>query len=142
MVESEPKLGKRDKPESGGGAVVDKRWELETDAEQRIQFLKNLELKSFDCLKDLERTECPGCKKSVKYYCVNCYKSMVDSPQLNLPIKVTVVTHPNEKKKSSIVPAKVLAPNDIDILFTHTEVPKFTEASDEIVLLFPGNDAK
>lgn len=67
---------------------------------------------------------------------------MVDSPQLNLPIKVTVVTHPNEKKKSSIVPAKVLARDDIDIMFTHTEVPKFTEANDEIVLLFPGNDAK
>ncbi len=69
-------------------------------------------------------------------------ESMVKAPHLRLPIKVTVISHPKEKvSKSSIIPAKIVAPEDVEILST-TEVPAFSEPLDEIVLLFPGDDAK
>ena len=146
MVEKTTVLGKRTHDESveqsGGGTVIDKRWENEADTEQRVKFLKELKLDSFDEMHRQERTECQTCKKSCKYYCVNCYESMVKAPKINLPCKVTVVTHPNEKKKSSIVPAKVLAKDDIDIMFTQNQVPQFEEKSDEILLLFPSETAK
>lgn len=67
---------------------------------------------------------------------------MVDCPKLKLDLKVTVVCHPMEKKsKSSIIPAKLVAPDDVTILST-TEVPAFEEPDDEIVLLFPGDNAQ
>jgi len=65
-----------------------------------------------------------------------------DTPRLRLPIKVTVISHPKEKvSKSSIIPAKVVASEDVEILQT-TEVPAFSEPTDEIVLLFPADDAR
>ncbi len=52
-----------------------------------------------------------------------------------------MISHPKEKvSKSSIIPAKVIAPTTVDVLST-TEVPEFSESHDEIVLLFPGDDA-
>jgi len=40
-------------------------------------------------------------------------------PNLPLPVKVTVISHPMEKKsKSSIIPAKIIAPNDVEIHHT------------------------
>lgn len=53
-----------------------------------------------------------------------------DTPSLRLPIKVTVISHPKEKvSKSSIIPAKVVASEDVEILQT-TEVPAFSEPTD------------
>jgi hypothetical protein len=41
-------------------------------------------------------------------------ESMVQAPHLRLPIKVTVISHPKEKvSKSSIIPAKIVAPEDV-----------------------------
>jgi hypothetical protein len=104
--------------------------------------LKNLQLASFDpFLKLSGRVECKLCKKSCKFYCCNCIESCVDQPTMKLPIKVTVISHPKEKvSKSSIIPAKLVAPDDVTILST-TEVPAWTESNDEIVLLFPGDTA-
>jgi len=52
-----------------------------------------------------------------------------------------VISHPKEKvSKSSIVPAKIIAPTTVDVHST-TEVPEFSESHDEIVLLFPGDEA-
>jgi DTW domain-containing protein YfiP len=66
---------------------------------------------------------------------------MIDTPQLDLPVKVTVIAHPTEKtSKSSIVPAKLLAPNSVDFVQT-TEVAPFAEKNEEIALLFPGDQA-
>ena len=40
-------------------------------------------------------------------------------PDLPLPVKVTVISHPKEKKsKSSIIPAKIIAPSDVEIIHT------------------------
>ncbi len=91
-----------------------------------------------------ERVLCPNCKKSCKYYCCNCLLPVTKSkiPKLNLPIKVTVICHPKEKvSKSSILPAKLLAPDDVEIIQS-TEAPKFDDNYDQTVLLFPGDDAK
>lgn len=143
-------LGKREraelqklKPEGEGGFHVDTRWAKEDDTEDRLKFLKNLKLSPFTALEKLEgRVPCPKCKKSCKFYCWNCIESMVETPNLKLPIKVTVISHPMEKKsKSSILPAKLVAPDDVQVL-SLTEVPAFEEAEDEIVLLFPGDHAK
>jgi len=73
MTENQEKcyytLGKRartelnkDKPEAQGGFQVDRRWAKDGDAEQRLQFLKNLQLSSFEPLEKLEgRVPCKLC---------------------------------------------------------------------------------
>lgn len=66
-------------------------------------------------------------------------------PKLELPIQVTVLRHPKEKlSKSSIVPAKVLAPDHVTIRHDLSIEPlrKEGETFDEVVLLFPADDAK
>ncbi len=142
-------LGKRErrelnkhKPEAEGGFQIDRRWTNEQEAQDRLQFLKNLKLSSFAPLeKMVGRVECPKCKKSCKFYCCKCIESVVEAPLIDLPVKVTVICHPKEKvSKSSILPAKIVAPTSVEILST-TEVPEFSEALDEIVLLFPGDEA-
>ena len=55
-----------------------------------------------------------------------------------------MISHPKEKtSKSSILPAKLVAPDDVEILCT-TEVPVLRDNDnyDEVVLLFPGESAK
>lgn len=74
-------------------------------------------------------------------------------PQLKLPLDVTIVRHPKEKKsKSSVIPVKVLAPDNVEILHI-IEVPEqvtekyvASDASDQekydsVVLMFPSDDA-
>jgi hypothetical protein len=67
-------------------------------------------------------------------------------PELELPVKVTVISHPKEKKsKSSIIPAKIIAPNDVDIIHTIDDIPTLRqegESFDSVVLLFPAENAK
>lgn len=133
----------KDKPEAEGGFQIDRRWTNDQESADRLKFLKNLQLSSFEPLeKMVNRVECKKCKKSCKFYCCNCIESVVENtPFIHLPVKVTVISHPKEKvSKSSILPAKIVAPLSVEILST-TEVPKFTEAQDEIVLLFPGDEA-
>jgi len=65
-------------------------------------------------------------------------------PKIKLPLQVTVISHPKEKvSKSSILPAKLVAPDDVEIIST-TEVPVLRDNDnfDEVVLLFPGDNAK
>ena len=86
-----------------------------------------------------------------KFYCFECMKAVGSEeavksvPQLQLPIDVTVISHPKEKKsKSSIIPAKILCPTTVEIVTT-TEAPvlrREDQSYDEVVLLFPGSDAK
>jgi hypothetical protein len=77
--------------------------------------MRDLKLSSFEPFEKMkERVECPKCKKSCKYYCCKCIEPMVETPKLNLPVKVTVIAHPTEKtSKSSIIPAKLVAPTDV-----------------------------
>lgn len=66
-------------------------------------------------------------------------------PQLTLPINVTVISHPKEKKsKSSIIPSKIICPNQVEIVST-TDAPVLRgdeEPEDSVVLLFPSDSAK
>ena len=51
-------------------------------------------------------------------------------PKLELPVKVTILSHPKEKKsKSSVVPVKILAPRHVDFL-TAVEAPDLIENSE------------
>ena len=65
-------------------------------------------------------------------------------PQLDLPVKVTILSHPKEKKsKSSVVPAKILAPDHVDFV-SAVDAPDFLadgSTSDQVAVLFPGESA-
>ena len=110
----------------GGGYVQDKRWtqgEEDQDGNlERVSFLKKLKLASFAPLDNLTaRKPCPGCHRFCKYYCYLCFKPVgvqdKDLPSLDLPVKVTLLSHPKEKKsKSSVVPVKLLAQEHIDFV--------------------------
>jgi len=93
-------------------------------------FMNNLRLHSFDGLEKLnngDRGTCPKCNSKRKFYCYDCMvplNPVEELPQLKLPVDVTVIRHPKEKKsKSSIIPSKLIAPDNVEILHT-IEVPE------------------
>ena len=48
-------------------------------------------------------------------------------PRLELPVKVTLLSHPKEKKsKSSVIPIKILAPDHVDFV-SSVDAPDFLE---------------
>ena len=116
---------------------------------KRLDFMKKLKLAPFTALESqANRVECPMCKKSCKYYCYVCMCAVMETsefPKLDLPIGVTVVSHPKEKKsKSSIIPSKIICPNQVEIVST-TDAPELrsdSEPEDSVVLLFPSDTAK
>ena len=65
-------------------------------------------------------------------------------PRLDLPVKVTLLSHPKEKKsKSSVMPMKLLSPDKVDYV-SSAEAPDFlTDGTDpnDIAVLFPSEDA-
>ena len=65
-------------------------------------------------------------------------------PRLDLPVNVTILSHPKElKSKSSVVPVKILAPDQVDFVISE-EVPDFLAdgaKQDEVAVLFPGENA-
>ena len=128
--------------------------------------MSKLRLSSFEPLDKLqaaERQKCPKCNAQRKFYCYDCMIEMkvneddeACTPKLTLPVDVTVIRHPKEKiSKSSIVPAKVLAPSNVEIMHT-IDVPESVcrgrddekkgekdEAfdPDSVVLMFPSETA-
>jgi len=92
--------------------------------------MSSLNLHSFSGLEKLnssDRGECPKCKAKRKFYCYDCViplNAADELPRLNLPVDVTVIRHPKEKKsKSSIIPSKLIAPDNVEILHT-IQVPE------------------
>jgi hypothetical protein len=62
------------------------------------------------------------------------------TPKLELPVDVTIIRHPKEKRsKSSVIPSKILAPKNVEILHT-IEIPDevISDAS-TTVLMFPSD---
>ena len=104
-------------------------------------FLDKLNLASFEPLEKItDRQTCPKCKSQRKYYCYDCMIGLVDMPNMQLPVKVTVIRHPKEKRsKSSIIPASVLAPKDVEIVHT-IDVPEHLSETNT-VLMFPSDEA-
>ena len=111
-------------------------------------FIKRLNLDSFEPLEKLNESDrgvCPKCKAKRKFYCYDCMMSLnEDIPHLKLPVDVTVIRHPKEKKsKSSIIPSKLLAPENVEILHT-IEVPELLKEGEDpesVVLMFPSEHA-
>ena len=138
----------------GGGYLTDKRWQKEETADdgnlERVSFLKKLKLASFAPLDALtEREACPSCSRMSKYYCFQCFLPVggydADIPRLELPVKVTLLSHPKEKKsKSSVIPIKILAPEHVDFV-SSVDAPDFLEGGtiepQDIAVLFPSDDA-
>ena len=138
----------------GGGYVQDKRWTKEEQDEdgnlERVSFLKKLKLASFAPLENLEgRVKCPSCNRVCKYYCYLCFKAVggydAELPKLDLPVKVTLLSHPKEKKsKSSVVPVKILAQEHVDFV-SSADAPDLLLGSDlevdQVAILFPGESA-
>ncbi|KAI8063896.1 DTW domain-containing protein [Gongronella butleri] len=92
-----------------------------------------------------ERTMCPNCAKTVKYFCYRCFEVYgVDRaalPTVHLPVPLDVIKHENELDgKSTAVHARILAPDDVQ-LYTHGNIPEY-EHPERTLLLFPGPDAK
>jgi predicted amidophosphoribosyltransferase len=93
--------------------------------------MNKLILAPFDCMRKLDqegRGACPECKGKRKYYCYDCVVPLnqdpTELPRLKLPVDVTVVRHPKEKRsKSSIISSHIIAPDNIEILHT-VEVPE------------------
>ncbi|KAJ2189464.1 hypothetical protein IW139_002458 [Coemansia sp. RSA 353] len=93
-----------------------------------------------------ERVSCGFCGKSVKFFCYYCYKPVAGLegrlPQIRLPFKLDVVKHPNELDgKSTAVHAKIVAPQDVDII-TFTDTCLDGVDVQTTALLFPGPDAQ
>lgn len=81
-----------------------------------------------------------------KYYCPNCYICLADEklvPRVPLPIHVSVLQHPKEKpEKSSIIPARVVAPHDVNI-YRVTALPSGLDLDPATtVFLYPTKEAK
>lgn len=106
---------------------------------------ESLIISSSDFLNTLEnRTICPKCMKSRKFYCYNCFvpvKGIEDLiPRVKLPIKIDIIKHPNEcDGKSTSAHAAVLAPDDVRV-FTYPCVPEYPDPS-KVVLVFPGKNS-
>jgi len=107
--------------------------------------LHSLKLDSFaplDLIK--ERSVCPKCKLTRKYFCPLCYISFADKiPHVKLPINVTVLQHPKEKpEQSSINPLKILSPDQFEIHRTRNITPNVKIDPTNTILLYPREDAK
>lgn len=90
-----------------------------------------------------ERSICPMCRKSRKYYCYSCLIALphlVDRiPKVQLPVSVDIIKHPNETDgKSTSCHAAVLAPDDVRV-FTYPCIPDYDPQ--RTVLVFPSEDA-
>jgi hypothetical protein len=89
--------------------------------------MDSLTLASFEPLRELDKSgrgNCPKCDAKRKYFCYDCVVALTDeTPLLELPVDVTIIRHPKEKRsKSSVIPSKIIAPKNVEILHT-IEVP-------------------
>ncbi|KAF0718534.1 Aste57867_1636 [Aphanomyces stellatus] len=97
-------------------------------------------------LTEWTRVECPGCKKSCKYYCAKCFLPLgapanVNVPHIRLPLKIDIVFQ-DKLKKSTAPHGKVVAPEDIQIVpypFPESTPPHYDVK--KAVVVYPSNDA-
>ncbi|XP_023229168.1 DTW domain-containing protein 1-like [Centruroides sculpturatus] len=106
--------------------------------------LSKFSINSCDFLEELpERSACPRCYKSRRYYCYNCYVPVDEIkekiPYLKLPVKIDIIKHPREVDgKSTSAHAAILAPDDVKV-YVYPEFPDY--AKEKVILIFPGKNA-
>jgi DTW domain-containing protein YfiP len=103
-----------------------------------------LVLNSFESLDSATRTSCPQCSSFRKYFCYDCCIPLVPNfPQINLPVKATILKCKKEpRSKSSVVVVKVICEQTseiIDCLGEDNSIPEFSPGT---MVLFPGEGAK
>ncbi|KAJ1648666.1 hypothetical protein J3B02_004906 [Coemansia erecta] len=93
-----------------------------------------------------ERLPCETCGKKTKFFCYFCCKAVAPLegkiPQIRLPFKMDILKHAKELDgKSTAVHAKIVAPEDIDIIIYADACLRNVDPT-RTALLFPGPDAK
>lgn len=105
----------------------------------------DIKISCHDVLESLDdRSECPNCHKSRKYYCYTCYVPVKDLenkiPKVKLPVKIDIIKHPSEiDGKSTAIHAGVLAKEDVNI-YTYPCIPDYPD-TEKVVLVFPSEDS-
>ncbi|KAJ2159436.1 hypothetical protein GGF46_003035 [Coemansia sp. RSA 552] len=92
-----------------------------------------------------ERVACAACGKKVKFFCYYCCAAVSGLegrvPCIQLPFKLDVVKHVKELDgKSTALHAKIIAPDDVEIITYSTGCLDSVDAQ-RTALLFPGPDA-
>ncbi|XP_067014530.1 tRNA-uridine aminocarboxypropyltransferase 1 [Anabrus simplex] len=106
---------------------------------------KDLKIADTAILDDIDqRSLCPKCKKSRKYFCYTCYVPVEALegrvPVVKLPLKIDIIKHNREiDGKSTAAHAAVLAPDDVTI-YTFPCVPEY-DSDEKVVVIYPGKDA-
>jgi len=106
------------------------------------------DMKISDCrvLDDVgDRSACPQCHKSRKYFCYVCFLPVIELqgkiPQLNLPVHIDIIKHRREiDGKSTAAHAAVLAPKHVSI-YTYPDIPDY-DSEENVLLVYPGKHAK
>ncbi|KAI7834613.1 DTW domain-containing protein [Kickxella alabastrina] len=93
-----------------------------------------------------ERLACDLCGKKTKFFCYFCCRPVPQLagkiPQIRLPFKMDVIKHARELDgKSTAVHAKIIAPEDIEII-TYSDTCLDDVDPSRTALLFPGPDAQ
>jgi hypothetical protein len=95
--------------------VKDLRKQLNSSNE----LFSQLQLPPFEeFLQNSEKAECSSCKKSNRFYCLNCLKANDNRvfPKVKLPCQTVVLHHPQEKvTKSSGLPLAILS-DDVTVM--------------------------
>ena len=95
-----------------------------------------------------QRTPCPRCRKSYKYFCYKCYLPMETTKPLipslpggSLPCKVDIIKCPKEVDgKSTAIHAKIICQEDVRI-FTYPDMPTDYGVDETVLFLYPGPNA-
>lgn len=92
-----------------------------------------------------ERSPCPQCRKSRKYFCYVCFVPVEELkgkiPRLRIPVKIDIIKHRREiDGKSTAAHAAILAPDDVRI-FTYPDIPEYSP-EEKVVLVYPRKDSK
>jgi len=96
----------------------------------------------------VERSTCPRCTKSYKYFCYLCNEALPSTrdiiPQLScrLPCKVDIIKDPREVDgKSTAIHARIVCPQDVSI-YDFPNLPDLSNSSDEqLLFLYPKPNA-
>ncbi|KAG2439592.1 hypothetical protein HXX76_004944 [Chlamydomonas incerta] len=99
-----------------------------------------LQLAPADALWENKRSNCVKCGRSRAHYCYNCVEPLVPFPHVELPFRVSIVTHHEEKvSKNTGVQVAILAAGQVD-LHSMSNVPRDVDPS-RCAVLFPSEDA-